>query len=71
MAWQFAEPENVLVFTSKDVVELGKPIQYVSHDADDGAWQLLTASGAPKPLVVNRFGGRPEYGAGALLRLRA
>lgn len=40
MEWMFAEPKNVAVFTSSHVMRDGKPILYVSHDAEDGAWQF-------------------------------
>ena len=37
--WLFADPKNVAVFTTKQVVRLRHPILYVSHD-EDGAWQF-------------------------------
>jgi len=40
--WLFADPPNVATFTVRQVLE-GSPILHVSHDADDGAWQFLTA----------------------------
>jgi hypothetical protein len=46
--WPFDEPENILAFTSRDVVDLGKWIHYVSHDEDDGAWKFHSIGGAPK-----------------------
>lgn len=42
MSWQFNEPKNVPVFTTKEIIEEGKPILYVSHDEDDGAWLFLS-----------------------------
>ena len=39
-AWPFADEPRVAVFTTSHVVHAGKPIVYVSHDADDGTWQF-------------------------------
>jgi hypothetical protein len=47
MGWLFEDPENVAVLTSKDVIDLGKWIHYVSHDYDDGSWQFHSLEGAP------------------------
>jgi hypothetical protein len=47
MDWSFQDPPNVAVFTSKDIVEKGKWIYYVSHDGDDGAWQFHSIDGPP------------------------
>src|SRR3954464_15647273 len=47
MTWPFADPENVLVFTSRDIVQYGMWVHYVSHDAGDGAWQFHSVKGAP------------------------
>ena len=44
--WPFADPKNVAVFTTMQVVRLGQPILHVSHDGEDGAWQFH--SGAQK-----------------------
>lgn len=38
--WEFNDVENVVVFTSRQVINEGMPIQYVSHDVEDGAWQF-------------------------------
>jgi len=38
----FKEPLNTAVFTTKFVVEENKPITYVMHDSDDGAWQFFS-----------------------------
>src|SRR5581483_8559406 len=46
MKWQFADPPNVAVFTSKNIINQTEWIQYVSHDEDDGAWQFHSAGGA-------------------------
>jgi hypothetical protein len=40
--WPFADPKNVAVYTVKSIWKLGKPILYVYHDEDDGAWQFHT-----------------------------
>ena len=39
---EFQEPLNTAVFTTKFVIEDKKPITYVSHDAEDGAWQFFS-----------------------------
>jgi len=38
--WPFEDPPNVAVFTTTHVIRAGRPILYVSHDAEDGAWQF-------------------------------
>ncbi len=38
--WPFEDERRVAVFTTTHVVRAGKPILYVSHDADDGGWQF-------------------------------
>jgi hypothetical protein len=38
--WPFEDERRVAVFTTAHVVRAGKPILYVSRDADDGAWQF-------------------------------
>ena len=43
--WPFADPKNVAVFTTRQVLRLGQPILYVTHDDDDGAWQFHTGAG--------------------------
>ena len=40
--FKFFEPRNVASFIVKQIVYGGKPILYVTHDEDDGAWQFLT-----------------------------
>ena len=45
-AWPFADPKNVAVFTTTQVVHDGRPVLYVSHDLDDGAWQFHTGDEA-------------------------
>ncbi|WP_250431003.1 immunity protein Imm33 domain-containing protein [Pontibacter ruber] len=39
---KFKEPLNTAVFTTKFVIEESKPITYVMHDSDDGAWQFFS-----------------------------
>ena len=42
--WPFADPKNLAVFTTASVLEDGSVITYVTHDADDGAWQFHGAN---------------------------
>lgn len=42
--WKFPDDPHVRVFLSKTVHSGAEPITYVSHDAQDGAWQFLGAS---------------------------
>jgi hypothetical protein len=42
--WPFADPKNVAVFTTTQVLRLRQPILHVSHDADDGSWQFYTGA---------------------------
>jgi hypothetical protein len=42
--WSFADPKNVAVITLKSITKGTSPILYVTHDADDGAWQFLDGS---------------------------
>ena len=44
--WPFADPPNVAVFTSKQILEGRDWIYYVSHDEDDGAWQFHPRDGS-------------------------
>ncbi|MGA2650701.1 MAG: DUF4262 domain-containing protein [Terracidiphilus sp.] len=39
--WKFPDPPHTGVYLSKAVQTGTEPITYVSHDADDGAWQFL------------------------------
>ena len=39
---QFKDDPNTAVFTTKFVTEDNNAITYVSHDADDGAWQFFS-----------------------------
>jgi hypothetical protein len=45
--WPFKETRNTAIFTTRDVVEAGKPILVVTHDQDDGAWQFHTKKSIP------------------------
>lgn len=45
--WPFADPPNVAVFATSDVMDRNLPIVHVTHDEDDGAWQFHSANGAP------------------------
>jgi len=40
--WPFAVSPNTAVFTTRDIIEKGKPILIVTHDRSDGAWQFHT-----------------------------
>ena len=42
--WPFAEPKNVAVFTTTQVMRLRQPVLHVSHDDEDGAWQFHTGA---------------------------
>lgn len=44
-SWPFADPPNVAVFTSKEILAGHDWIYYVGHDEDDGAWQFHPRSG--------------------------
>lgn len=39
--WPFDDPPNVITITTRQVLEENHPILLVSHDADDGCWQVL------------------------------
>jgi hypothetical protein len=41
--WPFIDARNTAVFSTRHVIEEGKPILLVTHDQDDGAWQFHTA----------------------------
>jgi len=41
-AKKFSDDLKTVVFTTKYVVDEKKEITYVSHDADDGAWEFLS-----------------------------
>ena len=40
MNWPFEDAANTAVFTSSRVLDGKDWVHYVSHDADDGAWQF-------------------------------
>ena len=42
--WPFADPPNVAVITTRQIVPGGGPILYVYHNAEDGAWQFHGAA---------------------------
>ncbi|SDZ42050.1 hypothetical protein SAMN05518854_1063 [Variovorax sp. YR266] len=44
--WPFEDPPNLACFTVRSIMNGAAPILYVSHDADDGAWQMLTSDAA-------------------------
>ncbi|MDZ4779868.1 MAG: hypothetical protein SGJ19_06425 [Planctomycetia bacterium] len=46
--WPFGDSENTAVFTSKKILDGADWVYYVTHDADDGAWQFHPHSG-PTP----------------------
>jgi hypothetical protein len=51
--WRFPDPPHTLVYLSEAVHSGSEPITYVTHDAEDGAWQFLgnsMASGG-KPVI--------------------
>jgi len=51
--WPFADERRVAVFTTTHVVRAGKPILYVSHDADDGSWQFHSGDQvSPKDMML-------------------
>lgn len=45
-SWPFKDAENTAVFTSKKIIGGNDWIQYVAHDADDGAWQFHPCGGS-------------------------
>jgi len=51
--WRFPDSPQTGVFLSKTVHEKEEPITYVSHDAEDGAWQFLgpKMSDGGKPVI--------------------
>jgi hypothetical protein len=42
MEFRFTEKRNVAVFTLRQIIHSNKPILFVSHEIEDGAWQFLT-----------------------------
>ena len=45
--WPFEDPPNVAVFVNRKIMEGEEWIAYVTHDADDGAWQFRTREADP------------------------
>lgn len=41
MIWPFKDSPDLATITTRQVMELGLPILVVTHDADDGCWQML------------------------------
>ena len=39
--WPFDTPENTGAISCKHILEGSRPILYVTHDEDDGGWQIL------------------------------
>lgn len=39
--WPFADPPDTEVITLERILRGESPVRLVTHDADDGAWQLL------------------------------
>jgi hypothetical protein len=39
--WPFDDPPNVTTITTRQVLEDDYPILLVTHDEDDGSWQVL------------------------------
>lgn len=39
--WPFDDPPNARSYSTKQVLEDGYPILLVTHDKDDGSWQVL------------------------------
>jgi hypothetical protein len=40
-SWPFQDPENVTALTTIHVLERQFPVLLVTHDEDDGTWQIL------------------------------
>jgi len=57
MNWPFADPKNVAVYTTRQIVDGESSILWVSHDADDGAWQFIGSAGVPEDLGDARLVG--------------
>lgn len=51
--WKFPDPPHTGAYVSKAVQAGSEPITYVSHDADDGAWQFLGDSMAESGGVLS------------------
>lgn len=62
--WPFADPPNVVVFTSRRIVFGDAWIRCASHDEDDGAWQFHPGFTSEKDAAVVGLGtiGRLDPG---------
>jgi hypothetical protein len=45
--WPFADARKMAVFTTRDIIEEGKPILLVMYDQDDGVRQFHTGKTVP------------------------
>jgi hypothetical protein len=52
--WSFPDPPNTTAITTVHVLEGLKPVLLVTHDADDGTWQMIcgTTNDPPDGRVV-------------------
>lgn len=52
--WPFADPENTMSVSVRQVMQKEKPILLVCRDSEDGTWQFLTGGpfAAPDALLV-------------------
>lgn len=57
--WPFADPSNVATIVDRRILSGDAWIAYVSHDAEDGAWQFHTSDPGP-----------PNYCNAAVVSLR-
>jgi hypothetical protein len=39
--WKFPDPPHTTAYLSQTIHDGREPVTYVSHDAEDGAWQFL------------------------------
>jgi len=46
-SWPFRNAPNIAVITHRNVLSGEKSIGLVTHDADDGGWQILSAETPP------------------------
>jgi len=53
--WKFSDPPHTGVYLSKTVNNGSEPVTFVSHDAEDGAWQLLGDSMSDPGGVISCF----------------
>jgi hypothetical protein len=40
-SWPFSDPPNIATLTTVHVLDGSKPVLLVTHDEDDGMWQVL------------------------------